>query len=106
MYKDYRGIYAGQNEFYRWGGKAQDLLKSYTEPNDKGFISVPADGGKYWTFGTSNSQYGEFAKYEDTCFSVNSAGYIWAKVGTPKAEKLIKMINDLVDAMVKKCRGE
>lgn len=104
MYKDYRYINAGQNEFYRWGHKAVDLIKSYMQPNENGFYSIPADGGKYYTFGTSEGKYGEFAKHGNTFFSVNKGGYIWAKVGTEKADAFIQMLTEMVEAMEAKHR--
>lgn len=102
MYKDYRYINAGQNEFYRWGHKAQELVKSYLEPNENGFYSIPADGGKYYTIGTSDGKYGEFAKFNGTFLSVNSAGYVWAKVGTEKADAFVAMVNKMLSNMIDK----
>lgn len=99
MYKDYRYINAGTNEFYRWGKKAIGKLELYLIPNDKGFYSIPADGGNYWTFGTSDGKYGEFAKYKDTFFSVNTVGFVWAKAGTEKGEKFVQMIQDMINEM-------
>lgn len=99
MFKDHRYINAGENEFYRWGHKAVDKIKAHLEPNENGFYSIPADGGKYWTFGTSKGRYGEFAKYQDTFFSVNSMGNVWAKAGTEKAEKFVEMLNGMIEAM-------
>lgn len=103
MYKSYEYYNAGENYFHRWGYKAQERLKAHLTPNENGFYSILADGGKYWTIGTSEGKYGEYARWKDTFFSVNSAGYVWAKVGTPKAEKFIEMINDLINQMVKAC---
>ncbi len=99
MYKDYRFINAGQNEFYRWGRKAQEKLAASLIPNDKGFYSVEADGLKYWTFGTSEGKFGEFAKYGETFLSVNKGGFIWAKEGTDKAVVFLEMINNLLAEM-------
>lgn len=99
MYKDYRYINAGTNEFYRWGGKAQDLVARALKPNDKGYYSICADGGKYYTIGTSEGQYGEYAKFGNTFLSVNKGGYVYAKEGTEKAEAFIKMINQLLSDM-------
>ena len=99
MYKDYRYINAGQNEFYRWGRKAVAKLEACLEPNEAGFYNVPANGGRYWTFGTSDGKYGEFARYKDTCLSVNKAGNIWAKVGTAKADAFVEMIEGMIQAM-------
>lgn len=86
MYKCHSYINAGTNEFYRFGRKAQEKLAFYLTANENGFISVPADGGDYWTFGTSDGKFGEFAKYKDTFFSVNK----WAEFGRKRARKRLK----------------
>lgn len=99
MYKDGRYINAGTNEFYRYGKKAIEKISKALEPNENGYYSIPADGGKYWTFGTSDGKYGEYAKYSDTFFSVNRGGYVYAKAGTDKAEKFVEMIKNLIEAM-------
>lgn len=99
MYKDYRYINAGTNEIHRYGQKAQEKAAAFLEPNKSGFYSFPVDGGKYWTIGTSNGKYGEFAKINDTIFSVNSTGFMYAKEGTEKVEKFIEAINDLIEQM-------
>lgn len=99
MYKDFRFINAGENEFYRWGKKAQELVKSFLIERN-GYLSMPADGGKYYTIGTSKGKYGEFAKIGDEFLSVNSAGYVWAKVGTPKEETFRKLVNTLLQNMI------
>lgn len=99
MYKDTRYINAGTNEFYRYGKKAQAKAAAYLEPNEAGFYSIPADGGKYWTIGTSNGKFGEYAKFGDTFLSVNSRGMVWAKQGTPKADAFVAMINRMLSDM-------
>lgn len=71
-------------------------------PNESGFYSIPADGGAYWTFGTSDGKYGEFAKWKDAFFSVNKGGYVWAKSGTDKGVMFVEMIKDLAAQMVAK----
>ena len=101
MYKDYRYINAGENEFYRWGKKAISMVEEYMNPKN-GHYSIPADGGKYWTFGTSTGKYGEFAKYGNTFFSVNRGGFIYAKEGTEKADAFVSMLKKLVDDMKEK----
>lgn len=58
MYKDYRYINAGQNEIYRYGHKAVEKVQACLTPNDQGWLSIPVDGGKYWTIGTSEGKYG------------------------------------------------
>lgn len=99
MRKDGRYINAGTNEFYRWGRKAIEKISAGIEPNKAGYLSIPADGGKYYTFGTSEGKFGEYARIGDTCFSVNSAGSVYAKAGTEKGDKLIAGLNALIAAM-------
>lgn len=99
MYKDFRYINAGENEIYRYGRKAQEEIASFLEPNEKGFYSVPANGGKTWTFRTSTGKYGEYAKYGDKFLPVNKGGYIWAKVGSEKAEVFIAMVQGMLSEM-------
>lgn len=98
MYKDYRYINAGTTEIYRWGHKAVERVQACLTP-ENGYISIPADGGKYWTIGTSEGKYGEFAKYNETFFSVNRGGFVYAKEGTEKGEKLIEFINEMINEM-------
>ena len=102
MYKDFRYIYAGENEFYRYGRKARERMESYLTPNKNGFYSMPADGGKYYTIGTNKGRYGEFALFDGVCLSVNSYGFVWAKVGTEKAETFVKLVKGLIEAMMKR----
>ncbi|WP_417027213.1 hypothetical protein [Baileyella intestinalis] len=99
MRKDRRYINAGTNEVYRFGRKAQEKAAAHLEPNEKGFYNLPADGGKYWTIGTSEGKFGEFAKINGVCFSVNSWGNIYAKAGTSKAEAFIDAVNSLIEEM-------
>lgn len=35
MYKDYRYINAGENEFYRWGKKAISMVEEYMSVDDQ-----------------------------------------------------------------------
>lgn len=99
MKKDGRYINAGTNEFYRWGHKAVEKVEKALEPNENGYISIAADGGKYYTFGTSEGKFGEYARFGDTCFSVNRGGFIYAKAGTDKGIKLVAALTTLIDAM-------
>lgn len=99
MRKDGRYINAGTNEIYRYGKKAREYAASFIEPNKNGYISFPVDAGKYWTIGTSEGKYGEFAKYKETIFSVNNGGYMYAKAGTEKADKLVDCINGIITEM-------
>lgn len=99
MFKDNRYINAGQNEIYRWGRKAVEKAERCIAPNSGGFINIPADGGKYWTIGTSQGRYGEFAKINGVIFSVNKAGNVWAKAGTEKGEQLAEAIRAMADEM-------
>lgn len=101
MYKDYRYWNAGENAIHRWGHKAVDKVLSHLEVNDRGYVSFPVDGGKYWTIGTSNGKYGEFARLGETCFSVNKGGFVYAKEGTEKFEILTAQIKRLADQMRK-----
>lgn len=98
MYKDFRYINAGENEFYRWGHKAQEKVIKHMTANN-GWYSIPADGGKYWSFGTSKGKLGEFARWNDTFFSVNSLGRLYAKEGTEKGEKFVEMLKRLLADM-------
>lgn len=97
--EDGRYYNAGENLIHRYGHKAQEKVSKYMTPNEQGFYSIPADGGKYWTIGTSNGKFGEFAKFGDQFLPVNKAGNVWAKVGTPKEEIFLNMINHLLDDM-------
>ena len=99
MFKDNRYINAGVNEIYRYGKKAVEKVSAHLQPNEAVFYSFPVDGGKYWTIGTSSGKYGEFAKINDTIFSANSAGFMYAKAGTEKAEKFVEAITGMVDRM-------
>lgn len=100
MYKDGRFINAGTNEFYRWGKQAVIKASAALTPNEAGFYSIPADGGKFWTFGTSMGKYGEYAKIGDTFFSVNGRGMIWAKAGTEKGEVFVDGIRRFIQEMI------
>lgn len=99
MYKDYRYINAGTIEVYRYGKKAIEKAEAALTPNEAGYLSVPVDGGKYWSIGTSNGKYGEFCKINGVCFSVNSAGNAWAKAGTEKGEQFLQAIEALIRYM-------
>ena len=99
MFKDGRYINAGTNEIYRYGHKAVERVSASLTPNENGFYSIASDGGKYWTIGTSDGKYGEYAKMGETFFSVNKAGYVWAKAGTEKAEAFVTAINEMIEEM-------
>ena len=99
MFKDNRNIYAGTIEIYRFGHKAVEKAEKALEANEKGFYSIPVDGGKYWTIGTSEGKYGEYAKVCDTFFSVNKAGYMWAKAGTEKGKAFVKAVKAMIEYM-------
>ena len=100
-YEDRRFYNAGENPFHRWGKKAQARAESFLQPNKNGWYSFPVDGDQYWTIGTSKGKYGEFAKINDTIFSVNSAGCMYAKARTEKGELFVKAIRSLIDQMKK-----
>lgn len=99
MFKDGRYINAGVNEIYRYGKKAVEKVSAHLQPNEAGFYSFPVDGGKYWTIGTSEGKYGEFAKIDDTIFSVNGAGFMYVKAGTDKAEKFVAALRSMISDM-------
>jgi hypothetical protein len=99
MYKDFRYINAGENEIYRYGKEAVRRASAALEANEAGFYSIPVDGGKYWTIGTSNGKYGEFAKMNDTIFSVNKGGFAYAKAGTDKGEAFVDAIESMIAEM-------
>lgn len=99
MFKDNRYINAGVNEIYRYGHKAVEKVQACLIPNDQGWLSIPTDGGKYWTIGTSTGKFGEFAKFDGVCFSVNRGGFMYAKVGTEKGDKFIDVLNRMITKM-------
>ncbi len=99
MFKDNRYINAGENEIYRYGKKAQEKAMAYLTPNENGFFTIPADGGKYWTIGTSNGKYGGFAKFKNSFLSVNRSGNVWAKAGTEKEMIFKDFVNGMVAEM-------
>lgn len=102
MFKDNRYITAGENEIYRYGHKARELAASYLQPNEQGFYSIPADGGKFYTIGTSEGKYGEYAKFKDQFLSVNKGGYVYAKKGSAKEQIFLDMVNNLILTMKQK----
>lgn len=99
MFKDSRYINAGTNEIYRYGHKAIEKVQAHMEPNEAGYYSIPVDGGKYWTLGTSDGKFGEYMKAGNTFFSVNKAGNAWAKAGTEKGEKFVEMLKAMIANM-------
>lgn len=99
MFKDNRYINAGQNEIYRYGHKARAKVEQYLEANEKGYYSFPVDGGRYWTIGTSEGKYGEYAKVNDTFFSVNKGGYMYAKADSDKGVKFVEALKDMINEM-------
>ena len=101
MYLNGRYINAGTNEIHRYGRKAREYAAIALNPNENGYYAIPVDGGKYWTLGTSNGKYGEFAKVNGTIFSVNSIGMMYAKAGTEKGELFVKAVQALIDEMNK-----
>lgn len=101
MFKDNRYINAGTNEIYRYGKKAQAKIAEYTVPNAKGFYSIPTDGGRYWTLGTSEGKYGEYIRWENNFFSVNSYGFAYAKADTEKGVAFVKMLEAMTSEMIR-----
>ena len=82
----------------RWPVKARAKVEACKIAHN-GFFSILADGDRYWTIGTSNGKYGEFAKYDDTFFSVNSYGFAYAKEGTEKGVKFLEMLDSMIEKM-------
>lgn len=107
MYKDYRYINAGTNEIYRWGKKAQERAAASLTPDEKGFYSIECDGGKYWTIGTSEGKFGEYAKFNDTFFSVKDCGIynsrIYVHKDSPKLAMFLEMVNLMIRDMQRLC---
>lgn len=99
MFKDNRYINAGQNEIYRYGHKARAKVEQYLEANEKGYYSFSVDGGRYYTIGTSEGKYGEYAKVNDTFFSVNKGGYMYAKADSDKGVKFVEALKDMINEM-------
>lgn len=99
MRKEGAAYYAGTNEIHRYGNKAVEKASIALTANDKGYYSIPADGGKYWTIGTSEGKFGEFAKINGICFSVNKGGFLYAKAGTEKGEAFVKMVESMISKM-------
>lgn len=99
MFKDNRYINAGQNEIYRYGHKAVEKVQACLIPNKSGYYSIPTDGGRYWTIGTSEGKYGEYAKVNDTFFSVNKGGYMYAKADSDKGVKFVEALKDMINEM-------
>lgn len=105
MYKNYRYFNAGDNEIHRWGHKAVDKVLSWVNPKN-GWVSIPVNGGKYWTIGTSEGKYGEFCNINGTLYSVNRGGFAYAKADTEKGQKLTAAIKAMAKAMEKIHYGE
>lgn len=97
--EDNRVIFAGTNEIYRYGKKAQERVQAAMVANEAGYYGIPVAGGKYWTLGTSNGKYGEFVKIGEYFFSVNSAGKAYAKAGTDKGDKFIEAMTAMLNNM-------
>ncbi len=100
-----RYIPAGENELYRYGKEAQEKVRKHLKPNEAGFYTIKADGGKYWTFGTSEGERGEYARVYGVYFPVNSAGCLWARADKPQGEMFVKMINQMLKDMEKISRA-
>ena len=99
MFKNNHFINAGEIEINRYGNKAVEKIENAMQPNDKGFYSIATDAGGYWTIGTSNGKYGEFAKFGNDILSVNAYGYMWAKVGTAKEVAFLNAMKFIIDEM-------
>ena len=99
MFRYGRGyINAGTNEIHKWGKEAVAFAQSYLEANEAGWVNLPI-APKYWSIGTSNGKFGEYCRIHGTCFSVNKAGYAYAKAGTEKGDLLVKYIAEIIETM-------
>ena len=90
---------AGRNEIHRYGKEARERAERSLTANEKGYYSIATDGGKFWTIGTSDGKYGEFANIGGTIFSVNRGGFAWAKAGTEKGDAFVKAIEGMMAKM-------
>ena len=99
MYKNDKTYFAGTNEVHRFGREARERVMRSLEPNEKGYYSIATDGGRFWTIGTSEGKYGEYAKMNNTCFSVNRYGFAYAKAGTPKADAFVDAVRGMLAVM-------
>ncbi len=96
-YED-RIMEAGDNAFYCGEEKVVKYLERHLTERD-GYISVPVDGAYGYAIGSSEGKYGEYARIGGTCFSVNKGGYVFAKAGTEKGDKLVAALKGLIAAM-------
>lgn len=101
MYKNNRFMAAGDNEFYRYGKKAAELLKIHKKIK-KGYYSLPVDGGSNYALGTSIGKYGEYMIFHGNVFPVNKAGYAYVKAGSKKEGAFLAMIDTMISDMEKK----
>ncbi|WP_425349056.1 toprim domain-containing protein [Galactobacillus timonensis] len=93
---------AGQNELRRWDTKAQEHVRGYMQPNEKGYYSMPVDGGKDWRFGISPGKYGPYVKIGKHIFPVNKSGYFWVRQGSKKEDSFKNILQTMIDAMQQK----
>ena len=97
--RGYEVVKAGENYYYKWGREAREYLGSRKTANEAGFLSMPVET-KYYCIGTSNGKFGEFCKSNSgVIFSVNKAGYAYAKADGAKAEAFIAFIDEFLTAM-------
>jgi len=94
-----KAMYAGTNEIYRYGKEAVKRAENWLTPNERGYYSIPVNGGKFWEIGTSVGKYGEFCKINGTIFSVNGGGFAYAKKGTEKGDAFVAAINSMIAKM-------
>ncbi|MCD8371815.1 MAG: hypothetical protein LUD27_00745 [Clostridia bacterium] len=92
-------VFAGTNEFYCYGKNARERIARYLTPDEDGYYRMPVDGGKYYSVGTSTGMYGEYAKWNGTCFSVNSDGILYVKAETEKAKIFTLMLRHYINEM-------
>jgi len=98
MYKNFQILKAGDNRILRYSINGYIKLGQYMEVRN-GYVSIPVDGKGFWTIGTTRGKHGEFCIINGVHFSVNRAGFAYAKAGTEKAEKLVRAIQYLYEEM-------
>lgn len=104
--RGYEVVRAGENYYYKWGREAREFLEAHKTSNANGFLSLPIET-KYYTIGTSEGKFGEFCKSNaGVIFSVNKAGFAYAKADGAKAEAFIAFINEFLDAMKNELKVE
>lgn len=74
MYKDFRYINAGENEFYRYGRKARERMESYLTPNKYVKAVIINFGDERGDIIVENDNFGTRRKYADFTNGKKKAG--------------------------------